>query len=72
MVEPAFQVTKLAAVRKRRKRSRRNFPVVTSRLVPEAEELALRLAGGDRSRFRVVSVTTVIVVNSPGKPRRRS
>jgi hypothetical protein len=69
IVEPSFQVTKFAVVKKRRNRSRRNFPVVTRRLLPQAEQAALKLAGGDRTRFRVINDTTVIVVN---KSRRQS
>ena len=64
-VGEAFKVHGRAAARKPRRGPARNGPVTTTQLSPLAEELALQLAGGDRARFRIISVTVIVVENRP-------
>jgi len=45
-------------------------PVEVTTLHPLAEDLALFLSEGDRSRWKIISQTCVIVLNHPPKPRR--
>jgi len=47
-------------------------PVETTRLHPLAEDMALFLSDGDRSRWKIISRTCVIVLNHPPKRRRIS
>jgi hypothetical protein len=61
----AFKVHSQAAARESGRGRRRNGPIITTRLHPLAEAEALRLAHGDRGRFRIVSRTVVVVVNNP-------
>jgi hypothetical protein len=52
-----------AALRTRGRGKQRNGPVAVARVHDAAWVTALCLAGGDRSRLRVVSVNTVVVMN---------
>jgi hypothetical protein len=56
-------VHKNAAAKRRYTVRPRSGPVVITRLHPLAEECALFLAQGNRTRLRVISASTVIVVN---------
>ncbi len=60
-----------AALRIRHPGKQRNGPVTTTHVSPAAWVTALGLADGDRSRLRVISATTVVVVNR-GSGRRTS
>jgi predicted RNA-binding Zn ribbon-like protein len=60
-----FKVHSRAATAVRDRRPQRNGPVTVSRLDPLAEEAALFLADGDRSRLRILSASAVIVQNRP-------
>jgi hypothetical protein len=62
-----FKVTELAAARKQRRQpQRRNGKVHTVTPDPHIWKEALRLAGGDAKRLRVVSPAEVVVLNNPG------
>jgi hypothetical protein len=61
----SFRLHGRAALRPRGRGKQRNGSVAVARVSPAAWQAALRLAGGDRSRLRVVSVTVVVVENRP-------
>ena len=67
----AFKIHGQAAGRTRGRGSRRPGPVTVTQLHPLADELAMFLAGGNRNRFVVISVTEVVVVNRPRKGSTR-
>jgi hypothetical protein len=63
-----FRLHGRAALARRGRGPQRNGPVSVTRVSPAAWTVALGLAGGDRSRLRVISVTVVVVEN---RSRRR-
>jgi hypothetical protein len=70
MMTDHFRLHGRAALRPRGRGKQRNGPVRTARVNQAAWLTALGLAGGDRSRLRIVSVGTIIVMNGPrgGRP----
>jgi hypothetical protein len=62
-----FRTHGYAAAKRVPRGSQRNGQVTVTRVAPEAMRVALQLAGGDRSRIRVLGPATVLVANQPGR-----
>lgn len=62
-----FRTHGWAAARKHARGPQRNGPVTVTRVNPRALLTALRLAGGNPARLRVISGSEILVVNNPGR-----
>jgi hypothetical protein len=67
-----FRLHIYAAARKRARGPRKNGPLTHTHVHPDAHALALILADSNPARLRILSSTSVLVINRPGPGPRRT